>query len=182
MNRGLVVCGWVRGERGHPSKKDQPRAGDLSLASLARTDLALARAEHLEGQNVLGLAVPRHRLAVQDERLDARFGRLHTQMRGAEPQRRPLSSENARPPSLAILFETHRGHAVDEVRVLAGQVLRVAAKDHDLPVLELVDLVAFAVVLVLAGEPHVLKAVQHFGNALGRVREHGLDRNACARK
>jgi len=71
-------------------------------------------------------------------------------------------------------------HLVDEIRVLDRHVLRVAREDAQLAVVEAVDLRALAVVLELAGELAILEAVEDLGDRLGRLGEHGLERDACA--
>jgi len=66
---------------------------------------------------------------------------------------------------------------VDEIRVLCREVFEIATKDDDLSVVQLVDLIALAIVLVLARELAVLEAVEDLGQALGRMRQHRLDRD-----
>lgn len=98
------------------------------------------------------------------------------------------------------------GDALDEVRVLGGCVLLVAAVDEDGSALQNVDLVAntgnrrvtkdegypvtppelylgsFSIIFVLAGECSLLKALQQLTDAAGRLGQHGLQGNTWEEK
>ena len=65
-------------------------------------------------------------------------------------------------------------HSLDDVWVLVGIVLLVAAVHAGVPALAHMYLSTLAVVLVLAGEVHPLKPPQDFLHALCRVSQHGL--------
>jgi hypothetical protein len=75
-------------------------------------------------------------------------------------------------------FPHHVGDDGEHVGVLARVVLRVAAEDLERAILRAVDLAPLPVVLVLAREGLVREAIQHLADPLGRVREHGLYRDA----
>ena len=75
--------------------------------------------------------------------------------------------------------ETHPRELRDELGVLDRHVLAVAAEDAHAAVLEEVDLGALAVVLVLARKVLALEPVEHLRDGLGRLGEHGLERDAC---
>ena len=77
--------------------------------------------------------------------------------------------------------EAHPRELSDELGVLDRHVLAVAAEDAHAAVLEEVDLGALAVVLVLAREVLALEPVEHLRDGLGRLGEHGLERDACER-
>jgi hypothetical protein len=66
---------------------------------------------------------------------------------------------------------------VDHVGVLGAHVLRVSTEHGDGAVLKEVHLRTLAVVLVLARELLALEAVQDFGDGLGGLRQHGLERH-----
>lgn len=66
----------------------------------------------------------------------------------------------------------------DQIRVLLAHILRVAAKHPNRAVGEQVYLRSLAVILILAGEAFVLKAIQHLPDRLCWLGKHGLQWNA----
>ena len=99
-------------------------------------------------------------------------------LRGARLPRHSLSIQHK---TVHTALPEAMGYLHDKIRVLDAHVLRIAAKHTHLKLAVLhkaVHLRTLAIVLVLTRKGLRLKPVQHLANRLGRLRQHGLERNA----
>jgi hypothetical protein len=139
----------------------------LDLDILHLDVLLLPRHQLLEGQDLLLLDVPRHRLAVQDEALGVLFDpsrQLGKHIGVLLGQIFRVSREDGGYAFANLLGGAHGGLAELFVCVFG----------------DIVDLRSLTVVLVLAREGLAFEAVQDFGDGLGWLCQHGLEGNTRA--
>jgi hypothetical protein len=139
----------------------------LDLDILHLDVLLLPRHQLLEGQDLLLLDVPRHRLAVQDEALGVLFDpsrQLGKHIGVLLGQIFRVSREDGGYAFANLLGGAHGGLAELFVCVFG----------------DIVDLRSLTVVLVLAREGLAFEAVQDFGDGLRWLCQHGLEGNTRA--
>lgn len=126
--------------------------------------LPLPPAQFLEGKETLLIRAPSDRFGINDERLDTLPDTLLTH-----------SSVRYRMRGMG----TYLGQLLDDIGVLDTHILAVPREDLDRASLEVMDLRSLSVVLVLAGELLAFEPIEHFGDRLRGLGEHGLERDTC---